>query len=221
VQSCGERLVLERVERLEAADGGVDVGAHGERGAGEVVVLRVRVGGVEMHEAPSRLRPAALADARWQECELRGVELDHAADRLCSVARVGELSREPVGLRAGVGIGRDDKAVGPSGGEQRRSRQLHPGSARGPGARAGPIDQLEREAVRGGDARGDLAGRVSARVEHDDDCEARRVAEALRRKGAEARADPRGLVAGGYDDDGVEVAAHQLAPAAISSRPRS
>ena len=189
----------------------VDVGAHGERRAGEVVVLGVGLGRTQPREPRGRLRLAARDDAAGQGRQLAGVELDQAADRLGARARVRELAGEPVRRGSRVGVGRDDQAVRTARVEQRWRRR-----ASMPARRAAPAPRPVRRAAparargrrrprsrprrwRRGRRRARRSPRTTARVE---------PLRASARRQAPIR---RVLVARGHDDDRVECA-HHAAP---------
>ena len=110
------------------------------------------------------------------------------------------MSREPIRIGPGVGIRAGDQAIFDPLGEQAVRRDVHtrsPGRAR---ARPGALEEreLEREIARG--ARGDIAGSVRARIEHDDHLELL-ARHRLRAQRCHAAGDLLLLVARRDDDD--------------------
>ena len=170
-QSLGERGVLERSHRLEAADRAIHAGGDSDRSAREVMMGGARIALTDPFEPLGGVALATAQHLRGEaNCFLRR-ELDQSGDRTRTGTDVRELAREPVRGGPGVGVRARHKSVVESVREQPLGGHIHPGTSRRARAGAGPVEQREpeREPARG--VRGDVRGPVGARIEHDDHLE--------------------------------------------------
>ena len=153
-----EGLVLQRPERLEAADRAIRAGGHRHRRPGEEVVLGA---GSRGHDGVAARSGASVA-ARKR----RGRRAGRASSALRTISppiAVGargderELLGQPVGRDDRVGVRRGDQAVGVAGREQARARAVHAVAPRRADAGRGRIDDAT-----GTSSRSAAAGRPRA-----------------------------------------------------------
>ncbi len=221
-QPRGEGLVLERAQRLEAADARVGVGGDGRarrrRSGGARRRARARADGGE----PARgVAVAAVEHAGGQRRpprrrRARSGRRSPARRRATSAS--WRASQSGAGPGVGVGAWRSARR-----GARRRAARAAAASiparraAPAPGARARRCSAARRPCAAAARARrpprwrrGRRRARRSSRT--------RRAATVWRASASQAGADVRLLVARGHDDDGGEPAQRHGAPSAISSR---